>query len=132
MSNKPWPKDKKECVSFYKITEPILEAVRFAYNLERKNKNKSIPWNGLDIGDKEKAGSFSPTEKLRAGNLKYSLEDQGRDALEEIIGLAVQLGIEQGRRIGLRDLEIKIRLQKHITAMKIRELLEEFEDEILK
>ena len=42
---------------------------------------------------------FSPDKQLSAENLKYSEDDQGRDALDEIIGLVFRLGVEQGRRI---------------------------------
>jgi len=92
-----WPKDGSE-VSFSKIIDPVREAILFAYDINRKNKNRSIPWAGLDIGKDERATSFSPNERLRLKNLKYSENDQGRDALDEILGIAIQLGIEQGRR----------------------------------
>jgi hypothetical protein len=38
-------------------------------------------------------------ETLKAEWLKVSDEDQGRDALQEIIGCALRLGIEQGFRM---------------------------------
>ncbi len=100
---KEWPEDNKT-VMFDELTEPIIKAIRFAYDVTRKNENKDIPWEGLDIGKSARACCFSPPEALAASNLRYSLDDQGRDALEEIVGLAVQLGIEQGRRVTYDDL----------------------------
>jgi len=106
-----WPKDDK-IVSFVEITEPIREAILFAYTIKRKNKNRSIPWNGLDIGEDEKCTCFSPKDQFHLDNLRYSEDEQGRDALDEILGLAVRLGIEQGRRIFKNSIEY--------TCMKIR------------
>lgn len=89
---KPWPDDDKPA-SFSSITDPICEAIKFAYSLKRKNKD-----NGFNIGDDLLAGCFDPKTALSVENLRYDLEDQGRDALKVIIGIAVQLGIEQGKR----------------------------------
>jgi hypothetical protein len=96
---KPWPKDGKPASFGEDILPPLLRAIRFAYDLKRRNAGKSVPWNGLDIGEEEKVGCHTPKVKLSRRQLKYSEEEQGRDVLEEIVGLAVQLGIEQGRRI---------------------------------
>ena len=96
--NKQWP-EKDKTVGFYEIAEPIIKALKFAYRLRRKNLRKDIPWNGLDIGEELKASNFSPDSTLSHESLRFNQEDQGRNALEVIIGIAVQLGIEQGRRI---------------------------------
>lgn len=94
-----WPEDEAEPLSFDAITRPLIKAIKYAYKLERRNKGKSIPWSGPEIGRPELAICLPAKEKLSAKMLAYSEDDQGRDALEEIVGLAVQLGIEQGRRI---------------------------------
>lgn len=67
--------------------------------MRRKNRTKDVPWDGPDIGDHEKATCHSIPDNLKADYLAESKEDQGRDALDEIIGIALRLGIEQGRRI---------------------------------
>ena len=95
---KKWP-EKNKTVSFTELKDHIREAILFAYNIKRKNKNRIIPWKGYDIGEDTKITSFSPDERFRVHNMKYSEEDQGRDALDEILAVAIQLGIEQGRRI---------------------------------
>ena len=95
---KKWPEDETKTVSFRYLVKPVKDAILFAYDIKRKNKGKDIPYNGYDIGKRNKATDFSPDEKLKARNLEYSDVEQGRDALTEIIGIAVQLGIEQGER----------------------------------
>ncbi len=102
IGNKPWPSANKPA-SFDDITQPICDAIRFAYGNKRQNHDIDIPWRGLDIGKREKAIDLSPTERLTKENMAYRHDDQGETALETLIGLAVQLGIEQGRRLGRED-----------------------------
>ncbi len=85
-------------MTFDSLAEPIRKAIAFAYSVKRKNADKRIPWNGPDIGKDDKATCLSPREALSKANLAWGLKDQGRDALDAIIQIAIQLGIEQGRR----------------------------------
>ncbi len=101
MKNKRWP-ENNETANFHDIVSPIRKAIEFAYELRRINKQKNIPWGGFDIGEMEKITCFSPSDNLRYKHLKYSLEEQGRDALDEILGICIRLGIEQGRRKTIR------------------------------
>ena len=93
-----WPKDDKP-VRFEELGWTITEAIRFAYRIDRINRDKDIPYDGLPIGKKERATCLEIEEALTSENLAYSEEDQGRDALVEIVDCAVRLGIEQGRRL---------------------------------
>ena len=95
---KSWPKDKTKTVPFSELVESIRAALKFAYRFERINIKRTIPWKGYDIGERDKVCCFSPDEALQKINLAFDLEDQGRDALDVIIGIAIQMGIEQGRR----------------------------------
>ncbi len=99
---KTWPKNG-EPADFEQLVAPIQKAINFAYNLERKNKDKRIPYKGFDSENH----SIDINKLLSAENLHYSEEDQGRDALCILVGLAVQLGIEQGKRIAREDQAIK-------------------------
>ncbi len=96
-TSRAWPLEGP--VDFEELTGPVCRAIRFGYQLERRNKDTSIPWTGLDIGKCEKAAGFSPHDKLHSTNLEYDENEQGRDALEVLVGIAVQLGAEQGRRM---------------------------------
>lgn len=98
MNDPQWPPDDRP-VNVEDLVEPICEAIRFAYTLQRQNVDQDIPYTGLDIGEDERANALRAHYQLTAKQLAYSEDDQGRDALTEIIGLAMPLGIEQGRRI---------------------------------
>lgn len=116
---KKWPKKDDKPISFSAICEPIRDAILFAYDIKRKNANKNIPYKGYDIGYSEQATCCSPNEKFTVKNMKYSLEDQGRDALDEIITVAVQLGIEQGRRVFKSSTEYQLKeLTKELRNLK--------------
>jgi hypothetical protein len=93
-----WPEDGTP-LDYQSLADAIMKAIRFAYDLTRKNPHRSVPWVGPPIGQNERANSLEARERLSAAQLKYSEENQGRDALDEIIGVAIQIGIEQGRRI---------------------------------
>lgn len=98
----PWPADNGP-LSFEDIARPVLHAIRFAYDLKRRDRRRSIPWRGPEIDKRDQACSPTITERLQAKNLSYVEEDQGREALEEIITGAIQLGIAQGRRLARSD-----------------------------
>lgn len=104
MPPREWPKDGKPA-SFEDLTLPIRKAIRFAYKLERRNVEKDIPWRGLPKGRHELVCTLPIEKALSSANLRYSLDDQGRDALQEILAVQCQLAFEQGRRIALQDIE---------------------------
>lgn len=95
-STEPW--------SFEDISAPIVKAIRFAYNMQRKNKKKDVPWKGLLLTKNDLlACNFNIDESLKRTQLDYDKNEQGRDALTVIVGCAIRLGIEQGLR--MRDHE---------------------------
>jgi hypothetical protein len=98
-----WPEKKNEPLSFTDICDPLVKALRFAYKLERRNRDKNIPYKGPNIGPREQASCLAAKHQLTSEALIYSEEDQGRNADDEIIGLAIRLGIEQGRRLERQD-----------------------------
>lgn len=99
---KPWPAADKPA-SIEDITRPLTAAIRHCYTLTRKNVTGSVPYNGYEIGSASLRFCCGAKERLTASKLNYAMEDQGRDALSEIMQLAVQVGIEQGRRIEVSD-----------------------------
>lgn len=91
----PWPEDGS-CADFETLVRGVRDALTFNYRLTRRNRTKDTPYHGHQIGDLHVC---MPVEQmLTAESLAYQKTDQGRDALESILGIAVQLGIEQGRR----------------------------------
>lgn len=95
----PWPDDGGH-LDFEELVRPVVHAIRFAYDLYRRDRRRNIPWRGPEIVD---IGTLACcptiTERLKARRLACAEEDQGRDTLEEIVAAAIQLGIEQGRRV---------------------------------
>jgi len=104
-----WPKNDKH-MSFENLTKPVWRAIRKAYKLTSKDYGESIKWTGPKLPKSMGATCLSYDELLTRENLEYSEQDQGRDPLEELIGIAVQLGIEQGRRLAKEDLETPLKL----------------------
>jgi hypothetical protein len=94
---KPWPKDKTETVGFEALMKPLKKAVDFMYDLTRKNRDRDVPYNGYDIGQKEHVTVPEPTQMLSVEHLRYS-EEQGVEPIEVILQIAFLLGMEQGRR----------------------------------
>jgi len=103
---KKWPKDPKKVVGFEDICQPIRSAMKQAYKLIRINKDKNIKWTGFEQCEECLATDFHPNEKLKAKSLKFNEDDQDRDALDVIIGIAVQQGIEQGMRMQRGNLTV--------------------------
>lgn len=95
---KPWPTDEKEVIEFSEAVGPLLSAIKFAYKLKRQNVDKDIPYSGYDIGQSEQAYSPSPDELFTAEMLEWRLET-GQDALDCIVMVIFQLGVEQGKRV---------------------------------
>lgn len=94
-----WPRDTNKCVNFEQLVDPLIESARHLLKVEWDGKD--VPYEGYPLGQ---AGSFDPDERLKAEQIRYDDEEQGRDPLNVMISLAVQVGIEQGRRID-RDRE---------------------------
>ncbi len=101
---KKWP-DNDKPASFEDVAEPFVKAVKFAYDIKRKNEDKSVPYNGYENGDLACCPSIKTL--FSKESLDYNLDDQGRDALTVIIQAAIQVGIEQGRRIAMESSEVK-------------------------
>lgn len=122
VKNIKWDKEKSKTARFSDLADPIIKAIKFAYKLERKNEDKDIKWTGYDIGERDKATCCSPNERLTRESLAFALEDQGSDALTEIITVAIQLGIEQGRRICRGESESQMGLIKYMVDHANQEL----------
>lgn len=111
-----WPKDDKR-MSFEELTFPVYKAIRKAYKLSPKDYGDRINWTGPELPKSMGASCLTYDKLLTRENLEYSEQDQGRDPLEEIVGVAVQLGIEQGRRIIKEDLKIPIDLLEMVVRL---------------
>jgi hypothetical protein len=98
---KKWP-SKNEPASFSNIVEPLRKILK-QFNVESPEP-RTIRYSGYELGYKESITSTQPDKRLTLESLQYELEDQDRDVLTVILSIAVQLGIEQGRRLMMEDL----------------------------
>lgn len=102
---KTWP-DGNKPANFEDLVKPFKSVLRFAYKMTRQNKGRDIPYNGYEHGALHIC--FPLIEKFTANQMRYDEEEQGRDALEVIIGAILQVGIEQGRRIAMESSEVQM------------------------
>jgi len=90
------------------LCNSLRRSIEAAYSLKRKNKGKSIPYNGPELTSPRILASSSGVQESLTDDgtewcgLQYH-EDRGRDALDVILILAIQLGMEQGWRMLSED-----------------------------
>jgi hypothetical protein len=101
MRLKRWPEDEGECASFGDLVDPLVAAILNTHEVKPKNHNRDIPYRGYP--GVESAGALPTADALTRESLTYSDEDQGRSWLHTLVGVAVQVGMEQQRRYMLGD-----------------------------
>lgn len=101
--------------NFPELVGVIKDTIRQCYTIQRKNENKDVDWKGPDLPESLKSSSLPFDEALQVHNLKYDKEEQGRNAIDIIIGIAIQLGIEQGRRIYKEKIELDVKRIKMVS-----------------
>ena len=92
-----WP-SSDGILSFEDLTNPICEAIRTIYTL-KKHDYGDIKWTGPALPKFLAVTCLTFDERLTKAMLDYDAEDQGREPLEVLVGMAVQLGMEQERRM---------------------------------
>lgn len=116
---KPWPANDKPA-DFDDMVKPFVRALRFAYKMHRQNQDNDIPYTGFNHNVNHIC--FPIDQKLTAEQLAYDKDEQGRDALEVIIGAILQVGCEQGRRIAMESSEVKmLRTQAQIAEILMKQ-----------
>ena len=117
-----WPEDDK-IAQFPDLCDPVVDLVRQAYSLKRKPAiKKGLDWKGPSLPKSMRATCFEFQEKLNAENLRYDDEEQGRDPITIIISIAIQLGIEQGRRALLHEQSGANEMVSHYLKMALERL----------
>ena len=92
-----WPEEG--VLPFGPMADAVVKAIRFAYRLERQNEGQDIPWGGPNIGEVERQDDCpEPHVQLAATYLAWSENNQDLTPLDQLVHLAIRLGIEQGRR----------------------------------
>ncbi len=85
------------------LSKPICRALRFAFNIRRANTTKDVPWDGPDSIPSMADGLPDLRDQLTIEGLRRARESCSADTLESIVIIAIQLGIEQGRRMEAND-----------------------------
>ena len=98
-------KKKSSPTRFDSMLDPVLENIRSQFDFVRKNEGADIPYNGYPIGRESRACCLDISYAFTAGSLEYNLDDQGRDALEVIVGSLITVAAEQGRRLYTAELQ---------------------------
>ncbi len=87
------------------LTGSICKAIRFAFKMTRRNTCKDIPWDGPDIIPSMENILPNLQDRLTLEGLRLTREGCASDTLDVLITIAVQIGIEQGRRIEATERE---------------------------
>jgi len=99
---KQWPKNDKPS-DYDKIVRPLIRFGRQI--LKDKNFRKVVKFTGYREGRHTYVtcpdGDYWSHPKHR----KQCFEDQGRDQLETLLGIVFRAGIEQGRRLTIKDIK---------------------------
>ena len=95
---KDWPKDKNETVYVDHLLDPLHSSLLAAIAGGPSVYFTGIPYDGYNIARQDLVASYSPEERLTAESLTWWLEGQGKDVYSQILLIAFQLGVEQGRR----------------------------------
>jgi hypothetical protein len=99
---KKWPQDERECVPTVNLLKPIKEAMKKLYNFTR-TPEKEVKYEGYEFGPIGGAANLAPDLILNKENLNYNEFEQGIDALDVILTITFNLGIEQGRRYTVQE-----------------------------
>ena len=109
---------------FTDLIDSLRKSVDFSYDLERKNDGQDIPWDGpilktcrlISCGDniRERLAEQDPEE------LEYSSKQP--DAMDRVLACAIQLGIEQGFRMLMKE-----RYMRRMDIRGVKDLIEMIE-----
>lgn len=96
-----------EPFDFGAVADDLVRMIKSAYRLKRVNLGKDLKWKGTaELTQSEILCSSPPiAERIKAESLKFEQEDQGRSALDVIVCLALQLGIDQGLRMKAEEIK---------------------------
>ena len=92
-----WPKDDGT-MRFWELTNPVCAAIKEIYTMKRR-KHGDIKWTGPATPEFLLATALTFDERLTKEMLDYDENEQDREPLEILVGFAVQLGMEQERRM---------------------------------
>ena len=96
MDKLEWP-ENGDPLMFEDLCASVRRSIDSAYKLKVKNLSEGIPWNGPELGQEDEHLD-DPSKKLTGDYLRWARRERKIDALDVIIAIALQVGMEQGRR----------------------------------
>ena len=110
-----WP-ENGDPLPFVDLVAPVRAALCYAYHVDWCGGNlgepmPDIPWTGPRRLSLVQCAVVPPEHRLEGRNLDAELL-KNRDPLDVILGLAVELGIQQGRIIERRDAAERARFDR--------------------
>ena len=85
--------------AFDEMLDAFREAVKYSLVVEDKENIGDIPWNGPEITHYSLLACGFNVEASLSEEIREYHAERGRSTLDVILGCAIRLGIEQGRRM---------------------------------
>jgi hypothetical protein len=98
---KAWPADETKMVAMGELLEGVEKLLRTGYILKRRN--VPLLYDGHNIGTLSLAACLGADDAFSKDGLAHHRR-QGRDLLTVALGVAFNLGFEQGVRVANREL----------------------------
>ena len=113
-----WPEAATEAADFDALVKPIVSLIKQGYRVVRRPSRK-LRYRGLQLGRRELVVCSPLEQTLAPSTLSYHKRN-GRSLLTMAVTIAVQLGIEQGRRLAAEEFRVDL-----ILANAYRKTVEE-------
>lgn len=106
---KDWPEDGSPA-DFVDLVTPLVEVFEKLYEIGWENTDEDIVYDGYEIDDLHIC--IAAEESFTSENLHWQQSDQGREPIEILLAIAVQLGIKQGRKLAAEKRQRRRSLHK--------------------
>ncbi len=131
--SKKWPKHSQPA-NIEDLIRPLRMATDEGNVRQVRIPKGDISWRGVPFGKHSRHIMPEPGELLTKRSLRYNRQEQNRDFLDTILMIAINLGIEQGRRATCE----KLKLLKTILSISVmsgswegvKDVIKSLEDEI--
>lgn len=117
---KKWPEDGST-VRLEELVNPVVRAYHDTIKDDIYVYEIGIPWGGYSKGEDDLVVTHDIDWDLSGEGLSYHL-DRDRDWIYMLFSTAVSLGIEQGRRVAKKEVELSINNYKRMLSILRKEL----------
>jgi len=123
----PYP----EALDVGRLAEVAQDMIEQVADVEvtRERGDDGVRYDGPPLHPRFFVTAFKPEKALSKEKLDFAFEDQGRDALEEVMMVILQMGIEQGLRLARGEWMDKDMVKRALNNLEERR--DELPDEYL-